>query len=280
MIEAIIHLWAALGITVGPATAIYTICFAYVFLAVTGLWIIGLAQGNHSLMDGYYGWAYASVGWLAYLLGGSVNVTSAVLLLAVSLHGARLGYYLSKRWIGYRRNGGGDARYFGFKEKLAKGYWWKSFVVVMQPQTLVVMLISLPTVYGMTTATDTVAPLNALGMFGLAVFGVGLYYEWLADGQLEAFKAEKRNKGFYLEQGVWRLTRHPNYFGNTVVWWGVWIIAVSGNPAIWWTVAGPLFNTFMLTKVLGSAFQDKVMGDRPEYQEMMKRRGAFLPKLW
>lgn len=280
MVDAVIQLMAGLGLTVGPATAIYVICAVYVFLAVTVLWLVGLKQGNHSIMDGYYGWAYASVGWIAYLLAGSVRPAAAVLLVATSLHGARLGYYLSKRWVGYRKTTGGDARYLGFRQKLARGYWWKSFLVVMQPQTLVIMLISLPTVYGMATNTQAPAPLNVGAFLGIAVFGVGLYYEWLADGQLEAFKADPRNKGFYLEYGVWRLTRHPNYFGNCTVWWGVWIVAVSNNPAIWWTVAGPVFNTIMLTKVLGAAFQDKFMGNRPQYQEMMARRGAFLPKLW
>lgn len=280
MVAAVMQFLLALGLTVGPATAIYVICAAYVFLAVSVLWAVGLTQGNHSIMDGYYGWAYASVGWLAYLLAGSINPVATVVLLATSLHGARLGYYLSKRWVGYRKTTGGDARYLGFREKFARGYGWKSFAIIMQPQTLVIMIISLPTVYGIATATTVAAPLNAIGLVGLAVFGVGLYYEWLADGQLEAFKAEKRNKGFYLEEGVWRLTRHPNYFGNATMWWGVWLVAVSANPGIWWTVAGPVFNTIMLTKVLGAAFQDKFMGDRPEYQAMMQRRGAFFPKLW
>lgn len=280
MLDTLMHVLGDAGLAVGPATTIYIVCGAYLFAAVTLLWLVGLIQGNHSVMDGYYGWAYASVGWVAYMLARPEGPIAALLLLATSLHGARLGYYLSKRWVSHRKTSEGDARYLGFKKSLSPGYWWKSFVVVMQPQTLVIMIISLPTVYGIATQTQSAAPLNGVSFVGMAVFGVGLYYEWLADGQLEAFKADPHNKGRYLEHGVWRLSRHPNYFGNTVVWWGVWLIAVSQNQAIWWTVAGPIFNTVMLTKVLGVAFQDKFMGDRPEYQDMMKRRGAFLPKLW
>lgn len=269
-----------IGFVTGSATAIYMICAAYVFVAVTILWLVGLAQGNHSIMDGYYGWAYASVGWIAYALAAPASPVAALLLLAVSLHGARLGFYLSRRWAGYRLTAGGDARYLGFKLKLSPGYWWKSFLLVMQPQTIVIMIISLPTVYGITTNTAAPGPINAVAWLGSAVLGVGLYYEWLADGQLQAFKADPQNKGRYLEQGVWGLTRHPNYFGNTCVWWGIWLIAVSNNHAIWWTCAGPIFNTVMLTKVLGVAFQDRFMGSRPEYRTLMKRRGAFFPRLW
>ena len=217
---------AQFGLHVGDAVAIYIACAAYVFLAVTLLWIIGLKQGNHSLMDGYYGWAYASVGWIAYAASGPVSPYAALVLLMTTLHGARLGYYLSKRWVGYRKTTGGDQRYLGFARQMADGYWWKSFLLVMHPQTILIMVVSLPTVFGIVTAPDKVASIGLLGALGIAVFGVGLYYEWLADGQLEAFKADPHNKGRYLETGVWRLTRHPNYFGNTTMWWGVWIVAV------------------------------------------------------
>jgi len=96
---------------------------------------------------------------------------------------------------------------------------------------------------------------------------------------LEAFKADAHNKGRYLETGVWALTRHPNYFGNTVVWWGIYIMALASNIHLWWTVVGPLMDTVMLTKILGTAFQDKFMGSRPEYAALMQRRSGFLPRL-
>jgi steroid 5-alpha reductase family enzyme len=81
----------------------------------------------------------------------------------------------------------------------------------------------------------------------------------------------------YLNTGVWKHSRHPNYFGTTTVWWGMSLVAVAGNPMYWWTVAGPVLNTIMLTSVLGSAFQDNYMGARPEYQELMARTRRFLP---
>ena len=123
------------------------------------------------------------------------------------------------------------------------------------------------------------ANINVIAMIGILVFGIGSYFEWLADGQLQAFLANKENnKNRYLSTGVWTHTRHPNYFGNTCVWWGIWLVAISGNfESTWWTAAGPLVNTIMLTSVLGSTFADNRLGKRPEYQLLMARTRRFLP---
>jgi steroid 5-alpha reductase family enzyme len=111
----------------------------------------------------------------------------------------------------------------------------------------------------------------------MLVFGIGYYFETVADGQLQAFKADPNNKGRYLRTGVWTHTRHPNYFGNATVWWGIFFTTVAGNPALWWTIIGPVINTIMLTGILGRAFQDKFMGSRPAYQKVMAETNGFLP---
>lgn len=271
-------LLTGIGIDITTNLGIYWLAFLCLFLFVTGLWLLGLFQGNHSMIDGFYGLLYAAVSWLCFWLSDANSMYAGFILLMVSLHGCRLGYYLMKRWTGYRKTGGGDARYLGFVTRFSPGYWWKSFFVVMQPQTIVIMLIGLPAYFGIMANADTTTDLNLLAIVGMIVFGVGSYYEWLADGQLQAFKQDPANKGRYTEFGVWRLTRHPNYFGNTVVWWGIYLVAVAGNPEIWWTVAGPIVNTIMLTSVLGTAFQDKYMGSRPEYAELIKRTSGFVPR--
>lgn len=271
-----IELLTLMGADLTDNWGIFWICTAYTFLVVTIIWVIGLFQGNHSMMDGYYGFGFAIPAWIAYLIARPLSPVAAAVLLMVSLHGCRLGWYLSKRWFGYRKTTGSDQRYIGFREKLSPGYWWKSFFVVMEPQAVVIAVIGLPAVWGV-LANQTGGALNWLSFLGMAVFGIGYYFETVADGQLQAFKADAHNKGRYLRTGVWTHSRHPNYFGNTTVWWGIWLVAWSGNPDIWWTVAGPLFNTVMLTGVLGSAFQDKYMGVRPEYQRVIAVTRRFIP---
>jgi steroid 5-alpha reductase family enzyme len=272
------ELLTAIGFDLGTPWGIFWVCTAWTFFVVTAIWVIGLFQTDHSMMDGYYGFGYAIPTWIAYLIVQPQSTTATALLVITSLHGCRLGYYLSNRWVGYQRQWGhGDQRYMGFTTKFSPGYWWKSFFVVMEPQAIVIAVIGLPSVFGVITTPESHGPLGVLAYLGLVVFGIGYYFETVADGQLQAFKADKYNKGRYLRTGVWTHTRHPNYFGNTTVWWGIWLVAVAGNPDIWWTVAGPVFNTIMLTGILGRAFQDKFMGSRPEYQKVMAETSSFLP---
>jgi steroid 5-alpha reductase family enzyme len=270
---------AVLGFNLASASGIFWLTVVCTFAVVTLIWFIGLFQTDHSMMDGYYGFGYAVPVWIAYSLSGAASQTAAVILVLASLHGARLGIYLSKRWAGYKiKTGGGDQRYIGFVRKLSPGYWWKSFFVVMEPQAIVITVIGLPAVWGVLGNMAAAAGrLSVLSFLGIAIFGYGYYFETVADGQLQAFKADPNNKGRYLRAGVWTHTRHPNYFGNTVVWWGIWLVAVGGNPHIWWTAAGPVFNTIMLTKILGRAFQDKFMGSRPAYQQVISETNGFLP---
>ena len=271
------QLLTAIGFELSSNWELYWLCTAWTIFSVTVIWIIGLFQGNHSMMDGYYGFGYVIPVWIAYAATGAASATAAVLLVLTSLHGCRLGFYLSKRWLGYRRTTGGDQRYLGFAQKYAWGYWWKSFFIVMEPQALIIAAIGLPSVWGILAARSPHGPLNAIGCFGVLVFGIGCYFEVVADGQLQAFKADPNNKGRYLQTGVWTYTRHPNYFGNATVWWGIWLVAVAGNPAIWWTIVAPIMNTVMLTSLFGRALQDSLMGVRPEYQKLMRETNSFLP---
>ena len=256
--------------------SVFLFCAIFTFAVVTILWVVGLVQGNHSMMDGWYGFAFAVPALLAYLITGAQSVTAALLLFMVMLHGGRLGWYLAARWRRYVPKYGGDPRYLNFVKEMSPGYWWKSFFRVMEPQAVIIVLIGSPVVVGILNNRQPNGGIGLLAFAGLLVFMVGLYFETVADAQLQSFLAlEQRPR--YLNAGVWKHSRHPNYFGTTTVWWGMWLVAVAGNTDCWWTVAGPIINTIMLTSVLGSAFQDNYMGSRPEYQELMVRTRRFLP---
>ena len=270
----------SIGISVGPATATYIVAFALTLLAIAVFWLIGLVQKSHDLVDAFYGFSFAGIGWLTYLVHDPQNVYAALILFMVSLHSIRLGYYLTIRWIGFRKAGKSDGRYVRIRNRYKDNYAIKSLLFVMIPQAIVIMIVAIPLVYGIATLSEPTASLSPIAYLGALIFGIGLYYEWIADGQLQAFKADSHNDGRYLESGVWALTRHPNHFGNTVVWWGIWIMIVAGNPAIWWTVVGTIFNTLILTVLVGATYLDRFLGHRPEYKELMKRRNKFLPKLW
>jgi len=266
----------SLGFSASSNTDVFIFCAIFTFAVVTILWVVGLFQGNHSMMDGWYGFAYFVPALFAYVISDAVSVTAGVLLVMVGLHGCRLGWYLAARWRRYVPVHGGDPRYLNFVKEMSPGYWWKSFFRVMEPQAVIIVVIGSPAVAGILLTRQPNGQLGVLAALGLVIFAIGLYHESLADGQLQAFLAlDKRPR--YLNTGVWKYSRHPNYFGTTTVWWGMWLVAIDGNFDAWWTVIGPLINTIMLTGVLGSAFQDKYMGARPEYQELMARTRRFLP---
>jgi steroid 5-alpha reductase family enzyme len=265
-----------LGFNPASSTSVFLLLLIYTFLVTTVIWVVGLFQGNHSMMDGYYGFGYAVPALLAYAIVSPSSATAAVLVVMVTLHGGRLGWYLAARWRRYVPAYGGDPRYLNFVKELSPGYWWKSFFKVMEPQAVIIVLIGSPAVVGILETRHAHGPLGWLAFVGIVVFAVGLYHESLADGQLQAFLAQEQRPR-YLNTGVWKHSRHPNYFGTTTVWWGMWLVAVSADSHVWWTVAGPLANTIMLTSVLGSKFQDDYMGSRPEYQELMARTRRFLP---
>src|SRR5262245_38292752 len=266
------------GVDPASNSEVFWFLVAFTFAVVTILWVVGLFQGNHSMMDGWYGFACFVPPLIAYMVSDAQSTVAAVVLVMVGLHGCRLGWYLASRWRRYVPVYGGDPRYLNFVKELSPGYWWKSFFKVMEPQALIIVLIGSPAVIGVLLNREPNGQLGILAAIGLAVFAIGLYYESLADGQLQSFLAiEKKGRPRYLNTGVWKYTRHPNYFGTTTVWWGIWLVAMDGNTDAWWTVCGPLINTIMLTSVLGSAFQDNYMGARPDYQRLMARTRRFLP---
>lgn len=259
-------------------TEIFLLTAAVTVAIVTATWVIGLFRDEHSIMDAYYGFGFVTPVLIAFWVGGGAySQTAALVLIMTCLYGCRLGLYMTLRWRRYVKTHGGDPRYLQWRKDYADGYWWKSFVKVIEPQSLVLILVGLPGVVGILGNRDAdLDQLGVLTVLGVAIFGVGLYYEAVADTQLQAFLALP-TRPRYLNTGVWTYSRHPNYFGNVLVWWGIWIVAVAGNPDIWWCVVGPVVNTLMMTKVLGSTYQDKVMGDRPEYQALMARTRPFLP---
>jgi steroid 5-alpha reductase family enzyme len=270
------HLVSSLGFDPASSTSVFLFCSLYTCAVVLIFWVVGLLYGNHSPMDAYYGFGYVIPAVLAYAIVRPTSAVAAVLLVMVFLHGCRLGWYLAARMKRFIAAQGGDPRYLGFRQKLVPGYWWKSLLLVMGPQAPLIVFVGSPAVVGILESRHKHGPLGWLTFVGLAVFAVGLYFESLGDGQLQAFLALE-NRPRYLNTGVWKHSRHPNYFGTTTVWWAIWLVAVSANSAVWWTAVGPLINTLMLTVATGVRMTDQIMGSRPDYQDVLMRTRGFFP---
>ncbi|MEO1576963.1 MAG: DUF1295 domain-containing protein, partial [Pseudomonadota bacterium] len=180
----------------------------------------------------------------------------------------RLSIYITARNWGHEE----DYRYQAMREKRGPSFAYTSLVIVFLLQAVIAWVVSLP-LLGVALSTSPLGPLDALGVL---VFLVGLYFEAVGDWQLSRFKANPDNKGKVMDRGLWRYTRHPNYFGDFTLWWGLYLIALAGGA--WWAFPGPIIMSFFLLKVSGVAMLEKDIGERrPKYADYIERTNAFFP---
>jgi steroid 5-alpha reductase family enzyme len=167
---------------------------------------------------------------------------------------------------------GEDRRYQAIRARNEPHFAFKSLYLVFALQAVLAWIISLPLFAPMTSAS----PLNLCDVIGATLWSVGFFFEAVGDWQLARFKANAANTGKVMDRGLWRYTRHPNYFGDFAVWWGFFLIALGGGA--WWSVIGPLLMSVLLMRVSGVTLLEKDIGERtPEYRDYVRRTNAFFP---
>ena len=239
---------------------------AMLLLAVGG-WMLSLAKRDVSIVDSLW-----SLFFLLAVLVYAANITTGprtVLLFSlVAVWAVRLAGYLTWRNWGEPE----DRRYQAIRERNQPGFAWKSLYLVFGLQAILAWIIAMPLFAGISAT----APLTALDYAGVALWVFGFGFETVGDWQLARFKANPANRGRVLDSGLWRYTRHPNYFGEATLWWGFYLIALAGGG--WWTVFAPLLMTILLLKVSGvSLLEQDIHERRPAYREYIARTNAFLP---
>jgi steroid 5-alpha reductase family enzyme len=259
--------WAAAGLLLAVAAAVVVVTFAVTLL-------VARAVGKHSVVDVTWGLGFVLVAVAAYVASGLLGVGNpTVRLVALALPaiwGLRLAIY-----IGWRNRGKGeDPRYTAMlgDDQPAGAITWTVVRKVYLTQAGVMLVVALPVLAAMVRSA-TVAPLLVVG--GL-VWLVGVLFESVGDAQLARFKANPDNKGKVLDSGLWRYTRHPNYFGDFCVWWGIFGVA-AGHPAALVTVVGPALMSYLLIGVTGKELTEKSMSGRPGYDEYVRRTSGFFP---
>ena len=239
-------------------------------VAVTLLWLVSLLMNDSSIADIFWGTGFVLVAWAAFLVADGLDGRRLLLMLLPSLWGVRLTSYLAWRNLGK----GEDRRYTAMREKWGSRWWWWSYVQVFVFQGLLIWVVSLPIQAAQVPATPDLGWMAAAGS---AVWLVGVLFEGIADLQLSRFKADPGNRGEVMDRGLWRYSRHPNYFGNFLVWWGIWIVAAEAG--VYWTVVGPLVMSFLLLRVSGVAMLERTITERrPAYADYVRTTSAFLPR--
>jgi steroid 5-alpha reductase family enzyme len=237
---------------------------ALMFLA----WALSLALRNTGIVDVFWGLAIAGAG-VAWVLVAPQDAPRGALAATLAVVWAlRLGGHIL--WRGWGRPE--DRRYREIRARNEPGFAVKSLYLVFGLQAVLAWLVAFP-LYGAAVST---APLGALDYAGVALWVFGFGYEAIADAQLAGFQRRGGAERGVMQAGLWRYSRHPNYFGECVLWWGLWLVAAGGGA--WWTAFGPALLTFFLLKVSGVALTEKDIADRrPEYRDYIRRTSAFCP---
>jgi steroid 5-alpha reductase family enzyme len=233
-------------------------------------WSVSLLRRDASIVDIVWGLGFVVVAWSAKFVTGASGGGNWLLLLMVTVWGLRLAGYLAKRNLGK----GEDFRYQAMRRKHGDRFAIVSLYTVFGLQGALMFVVSLPVTMGQ---RDTDAAAGFLVLLGFVVWAIGMYFEAVGDAQLARFKRDPRNEGRIMDQGLWALTRHPNYFGDAMVWWGLAIVG-STQGAGMWAFLGAAVMTVLLVRVSGAAMLDRLLAKRkPGYAEYMARTSGFIP---
>jgi steroid 5-alpha reductase family enzyme len=243
-----------------------------VAVSVTVLWLVSLALRDSSIVDIFWGAGFVLVAWSVIALGpaGGLPPRGWLVALLVTCWALRLSLHILWR----NRGQGEDYRYRKWREEAGAAWWWRSYFKVFLLQGVIMWLVAAPIVAVVGTAAQR--PLGWADGLGVAVWLVGFFFEAAGDWQLARFKRDPANKGKLFTGGVWRYTRHPNYFGDASVWWGHYLLAAASGA--WWTAFSPMLMTFLLVRVSGVSMLESAMRDsKPGYREYIESTSAFFP---
>ena len=234
------------------------------------LWLISLSLKNSSIVDIFWGAGFVIANWAYFLLAPDGFIIRKLLIsILVTLWGFRLSLHILMRNLGKPE----DFRYQKWRDENGSAWWWRSFFKVFLLQGILLWLISAPLLAVQIGAKPQY--LTVLDWLGVILWIIGFYFEAMGDLQLKRFLANPANKGKIMNKGVWRYTRHPNYFGDSAQWWGYFLIAASVGG--WWTIFSPIMMTFLLVRVSGAALLEKSMSKTSGYREYMESTSGFIP---
>ena len=253
-----------------------TLCsMAVLAVLQLGTWVWSRRAGRWAVVDVVWGAGFAAVGLTSALVGsladGSVDLRTLILTALVCAWGLRLSWHIFRR----SRGTGEDPRYEDLTEGLGP---LPAALKVFGLQGALQWVISLP-LQASAAAGPTQGPWVLMLIAGVLVFAVGLAFEAIGDAQLAAFKADPEHEGAVMDRGLWAWTRHPNYFGDACVWWGMFfVVASAATWGVGWTVLSPVLMTHFLRNVSGAKLLERSMQDRPAFREYMRRTAYFFPR--
>ena len=252
-------------------TTLFFQASSIILILVTLLWIWSIFIKNVSIVDIFWGLGFVVINTFYVFMSGELNARKIVILTLVCIWGFRLAIYLAKRNIGK----GEDFRYQEFRQNYGpKRYWWFSYFQTFLLQGVLIMIISLP-LLGV-NYNNSNGNLEILDYLGISIWLIGFTFESVGDFQLSNFKKDSKNKGKILHTGLWKYTRHPNYFGDSAVWWAYGIFSIAAGS--YWHAIGAVIMTLLILKISGVSLLEKTLKEtKPQYKEYIQKTSSFIP---
>lgn len=237
---------------------------------MSAVWVASVVRRDVSIVDIWWSLAILAAACVYASDADHLTPRRIAVLAAVGLWAIRLAAYLAWRGRGARE----DRRYGAMRARQPR-FQWSSLLVVFWLQAVLAWVISLPLLAVM-HGEQPGSP-GLLDAVGAIMFAAGFGFEAIGDWQLARFKADPGNRGQVCDRGLWRYTRHPNYFGEAVLWWGLWCVA-GANSGAPWAIVGPLLLTWLLLRVSGvTLLEADLLKQKPAYRDYLERTSAFLP---
>jgi len=237
-----------------------------IFLYMLAWFFVGVFKKKHSVVDSAWGMGFVLLAWMVL----SLNKDTLMMVL-VTVWGVRLTYHISKRNWGKPE----DFRYAKWRKQWGKWVNVRAFFQVYMLQGFLMLVIAAPIIINGTSVYDRSTAI-IYTMIGFIVWIIGFYFEAVGDAQLRRFISDSSNKGKLMTKGLWKYTRHPNYFGEAVMWWGIWIIGLQSVFGAY-GIIGPITITLLLRFVSGVPMLEKKYAGRKDFEAYKKRTNAFVP---
>ncbi len=247
---------------------VYGIIF-FLLIYYAAFFLVAQKIEKNSIVDIGWGLGFVLVGWLSALWGTS-NPVGTLIVILVTIWGLRLSYHIARRNLGKPE----DPRYANMRKNWGRNFpRLQAFFKVFILQGVLLFIIAIPI---FATHIYTAPSLNFFGYLGLIIWLIGFFFEAVGDAQLKAFISKPFNKGKLMTKGLWRYTRHPNYFGESAMWWGIFIISLNSVP-FYVSLASPVVITVLLLFVSGVPLKENSMKKRPGYKKYARETNKFIP---
>ncbi len=230
--------------------------------------IFSLVKKRNDVADIAWGLGFVILAWSSYFLSDNKTIVGLVVTLCVTIWGLRLSWHIKRRNMGKAE----DYRYLAWRKDWGKWFYLRSYLQVYMLQGFFLYIIVLPVLL----INKSAVTFKALVFLGLGVWLLGFIFEAIADKQLAMFIKNPKNKGKLMTSGLWAYSRHPNYFGESLQWWGIWLVAFS-QPFGLLAIISPLMITLLLVKVSGIPLLEKRMSLHPDFMNYKKRVSVFIP---